>query len=92
MLEVVLSNQFKRDLKRAVRRGRDIALLEKIVNRLAERRPLPESNRDHLLTGNWSGYRECHIQPDWLLIYKVSEDELLLLLMRTGTHTDLFDD
>ena len=91
MLEVVLSNQFRRDLKRAVRRGRDIALLEKIVNNLAERRPLPESNRDHSLTGNWSGYRECHIQPDWLLIYKVSDDELLLLLMRTGTHADLFD-
>ena len=91
MLEVVLSNQFRRDLKRAVWRGRDIALLEKIVNNLAERRPLPESNRDHSLTGNWSGYRECHIQPDWLLIYKVSDDELLLLLMRTGTHADLFD-
>ena len=91
MLEVVLSNQFRRDLKRAVWRGRDIALLEKIVNNLAERRPLPESNRYHSLTGNWSGYRECHIQPDWLLIYKVSDDELLLLLMRTGTHADLFD-
>ena len=91
MLEVVLSNQFRRDLKRAVRRGRDISLLEKIVNNLAERGPLPESNRDHSLTGNWSGYRECHIQPDWLLIYKVSDDELLLLLMRTGTHADFFD-
>lgn len=91
MLEVVLSNRFKRDLKRAVRRGRDTALLEKAVNTLAERRPLPESNRDHALTGDWAGYRECHIQPDWLLIYKVHEEELLLLLMRTGTHADLFE-
>ena len=91
MLEVVVSNQFKRDLKRAVRRGRDISLLENIVNTLAERRPLSASNRDHSLTGNWSGCRECHIQPDWLLIYKVSGDELFLLLMRTGTHADLFD-
>ena len=91
MLEIVLSNRFKRDLKRAVRRGRDAALLENVVNALAERRPLPESNRDHALTGDWSGYRECHIQPDWLLIYKVHEADLILLLMRTGTHADLFE-
>lgn len=91
MLEIVLSNRFKRDLKRAVRRGRDTAILEAVVNTLAERRPLPESNRDHALTGDWSGYRECHIQPDWLLIYQVHERELVLLLMRTGTHADLFE-
>ena len=90
MLEIVLSNRFKRDLKRAVRRGCDIALLEKTVNLLAKGRPLPESSRDHLLTGNWKGYRECHIEPDWLLIYKTVENELILLLMRTGTHADLF--
>ena len=91
MLEIVLSNRFKRDLKRAVRRGRDTAILEAVVNTLAEQRPLPESNRDHALTGDWSGYRECHIQPDWLLIYQVHEHELVLLLMRTGTHADLFE-
>ena len=90
MLEVVLSNRFRRDLKRAVRRGCDPALLENVVNLLAARRPLPDANRDHALTGNWIGYRECHIQPDWLLIYKVSDNELVLLLMRTGTHSDLF--
>lgn len=90
MLEVVLSNRFRRDLKRAVRRGCDPALLESVVNLLAARRPLPDANRDHALTGNWIGYRECHIQPDWLLIYKVSDSELVLLLMRTGTHSDLF--
>ena len=91
MLEVVLSNRFKRDLKRVVRRGRDTAILEAVVNTLAGRRPLPEANRDHALTGDWTGYRECHIQPDWLLIYRVHENELLLLLMRTGTHADLFE-
>ena len=91
MLEIVLSNRFKRDLKRVVRRGRDAALLENVVNALAERRPLAESNRDHALTGDWMGYRECHIQPDWLLIYKVHENDLILLLMRTGTHADLFE-
>ena len=90
MLEVVLSNRFKRDLKRAERRGYDTTLLEKTVNILAQKQLLPESSHDHPLTGNWSGYRECHIQSDWLLIYKVCEDELLLLLMRTGTHADLF--
>lgn len=91
MLEIVLSNRFKRDLKRAVRRGRDAALLENVVNALAERRPLPESARDHALTGDWAGYRECHILPDWLLIYRVRENDLILLLMRTGTHADLFE-
>lgn len=91
MLEIVLSNRFKRDLKRAVRRGRDTALLENAVNLLAAGRPLPESSRDHALSGDWIGYRECHIQPDWLLIYKVYENELVLLLMRTGTHADLFE-
>ena len=90
MREVVLSNRFKRDLKRAVRRGCDITLLEKTVNILAEGRFLPESSRDHSLTGKWKGYRECHIEPDWLLIYKAVENELILLLMRTGTHADLF--
>ena len=91
MLEVVLSNRFKRDLKRAVRRGCQVELLEEVVNTLAKRQPLPESNHDHILTGNWSGYRECHIQSDWLLIYKANEDALVLLLMRTGTHADLFN-
>ena len=91
MLEIVLSNRFKRDLKRVVRRGRDAALLENVVNALAEKRLLAESNRDHALTGDWMGYRECHIQPDWLLIYKVHESDLILLLMRTGTHADLFE-
>ena len=90
MLKVVLSNLFKRDLKRAARRGRDVTLLEEIVNILAEKRSLPKANRDHSLSGKWIGYRECHIQPDWLLIYQVNEDELFLLLMRTGTHSDLF--
>ena len=90
MLKVVLSNRFKRDLKLVARRGYDVELLEKTVNALAQQRNLPESNRDHAMVGNWVGYRECHIQPDWLLIYKIHGDELTLLLMRTGTHSDLF--
>ena len=90
MLEVVLSNRFKRDLKRVARRSYDMAALEQVVNALAARQPLDASKRDHALTGNWTGYRECHILPDWLLIYRAEEKTMILLLMRTGTHADLF--
>ena len=91
MLEVVLSNRFKRDLKRVARRSYDMAALEQVVNALAARQPLDAAKRDHALTGNWTGYRECHILPDWLLIYRAEDEALILLLMRTGTHADLFD-
>ena len=91
MLDIVLSNRFKKDLKLAAKRGYDLDLLDAVVTNLAERRPLAEKYRDHELTGNYSGFRECHIQPDWLLVYRVEADELILLLSRTGTHSDLFD-
>ena len=86
MLEVVLSNRFKKDLKLAAKRGCDLSLLESIVDQ-----PLPEKNRDHDLTGDYIGFRECHIRPDWLLIYRVDGEQLMLFLFRTGTHSDLFD-
>lgn len=89
MLKVVPSNRFKKDLKAAARRGYNIALLEKVVNTLAEGQELPAKNRDHALTGNYIGFRECHITPDWLLVYRV-QDEVELFLMRTGMHSDLF--
>lgn len=89
MYEVVLSNRFRRDLKLAARRGCDLALLNDIVERLAKGEALAARHRDHNLTGDYSGFRECHIQPDWLLIYRVEGEELYLV--RTGTHTDLFD-
>ena len=91
MYEVVLSNRFRKDLKLAAKRGCDLALLNDIVDRLARRETLPAKNRDHNLTGDYIGFRECHIQPDWLLIYRTDGDALLLFLMRTGTHADLFD-
>lgn len=91
MLDIVLSNRFKKDLKLAAKRGYDLDLLDAVVTNLAERRPLVEKYRDHELTGNYSGFRECHIQPDWLLVYRVEADELILFLSRTGTHSDLFD-
>ena len=59
--------------------------------KLANSEPLPEKNKDHELTGDWVGHRECHIQPDWLLIYRIEDDVLVLTLARTGTHSDLFD-
>ena len=80
---------FRRDLKRAKKRGLDLSLLDDIVTALQYGEELPEKNKDHALTGNWIGHRECHIQPDWLLVYRIIEDTLILSLVRTGTHSDL---
>ena len=90
MLRIVPSNKFKKDLKLAVKRGYDIKLLENVVNRLANEEPLDSKYKDHTLSGDYSGFRECHITPDWLLVYQVINDELVLFLSRTGTHSDLF--
>lgn len=84
------TTSFKRDFKRAIKRGLNIKLLEHIISLLSNGIPLPEKNRDHELSGNWSGYRECHILPDWLLIYRIDDDVLVLTLSRTGSHSDLF--
>lgn len=89
MLKIVLSNRFKKDLKLAKKRGLNLDILEDIVNKLAMRGKLPDKNRDHGLTGDYIGFRECHVAPDWLLVYRVEEDELELFLFRTGTHSDL---
>lgn len=91
MLEIVLSNRFKKDLKMAKKRGYNLDLLNDIVEKLARQEPLPKKNRDHSLTGDFIGFRECHIQTDWLLVYRVNDEELILFLTRTGTHSDLFD-
>jgi len=90
MLDIVPSKRFKKDLKLAIKRGYRIELLESVVERLAAREPLEPKHRDHLLTGDYGGFRECHITPDWLLVYQIQEEELILLLSRTGTHSDLF--
>ena len=91
MFEVVLSNRFKKDLKLAAKRGMNLEELNSIVDQLSAGQALPEKNRDHALTGDYIGFRECHIRPDWLLVYRVDGEELILFLFRTGTHTDLFD-
>lgn len=90
MLEVVLSNQFKKDLRSAKKRGCRIEKLTAVIDLLAEQKPLPEKHRDHGLTGEYRGFRECHIEPDWLLVYRVESNALALFLFRTGTHSDLF--
>ena len=90
-LTVKFTTQFRKDYKLAMKRGLRIALLEEVVERLAMGEPLPEKNRDHALSGNWNGYRECHILPDWLLIYKLEDNILILTLARTGTHSNLFN-
>lgn len=91
MLEIVLSNQFKKDLKLASKRGYKLELLERIVDKIANNIKLEDKYRDHALTGNYIGFRECHIQPDWLLVYRIENDELILFLSRTGSHSDLFN-
>ena len=88
MLNVIYSGQFKKDYKKCIKRGLDMDLLKKVVAILSIPKPLPPKNRDHFLTGNYSGRKECHIGPDWLLIYEIDGDDLYL--DRTGTHSDLF--
>ncbi len=90
MLKIVPSNKFKKDLKLAHKRGLNLELLREVIYTLAEQKPLDQKYRDHNLSGHYSGFRECHIQPDWLLVYRVEDNELELFLFRTGTHSDLF--
>jgi len=87
---VVRMSQFRKDVRRAHKQGKDLDLLEQIIILLADDIPLPEKHRDHALQGNWKGHRECHITPDWLLVYrKTNESELLLILVRAATHSEL---
>lgn len=88
--KLVLSGKFKKGLKAAKKRGLDIALLDSIVDKLLQGIPLDAKYKDHPLKGNWDGFRECHIQPDWLLIYLIEDDILTLTLVDMGTHADLF--
>lgn len=87
--EIEITKKFRKDVSKVEKRGLDLDLLKDIVLKLANGEQLSEKNRDHPLSNNWSGYRECHIQPDWLLVYKIQEDKLILSLTRTGTHSDL---
>lgn len=88
MLTPIRSSKFKRDVKRLQKRGKDMGKLRDLLHLLIEQEPLPDSYQDHPLRGNWNGHRDAHIEPDWLLLYRVEGDELQLA--RTGSHADLF--
>ena len=84
------TSQFKKDVKRADKRGKDLAKLKVAVELLIDGEPLPPEFKDHPLRGNYAGSRDCHIEPDWVLIYTLTENETHIRLERTGTHSDLF--
>ena len=88
MRNLISGAQFRRDVKLAEKRGKDMTKLGEAIRLLAEGSPLSPRYKDHSLGGDWKSYRDCHIEPDWLLIYKIDGDDLLLV--RTGTHSDLF--
>ena len=90
MYKVKPTSKFQKDLKRAERRGYDISKLSAVVKMLAAGKVLPKKYKDHDLSGDYAGCRECHITPDWLLVYETDDDTLYLYLTRTGTHSDLF--
>lgn len=90
MLKVRFTNQFKKEYKKALKQKKPVEKLFLIIEKLAKSETLPESNKDHSLTGDFKECRECHIEPDWLLIYKQNQEELVLQLMRLGSHSDLF--
>ena len=87
---VKTTTQFKKDFKLAKKRGLKMEVLREVITVLAMGETLPEKNKDHALTGNWIGHRECHILPNWLLVYRLEDEVLVLTLTRTGTHSDLF--
>lgn len=89
-LLILLTSKFKKDYKLAKKRHLDMQLLDDVIRKLSRGEQLEPQNNDHILTGNWSGYHECHIQPNWLIIYKIDNNQLILTLTRTGTHSDLF--
>ena len=84
------TNKFRQDLKLCQKRGYNMQAITDVIKKLAAGETLPPQNRDHELSGNYKGFRECHIQPDWLLVYRINNNDLILFLSRTETHSDLF--
>jgi mRNA interferase YafQ len=91
MLQAKTSNQFKKDFKAAQKRSKDISKLKIVMRLLVEEKPLETGHRDHPLTGNYKGRRECHIESDWLLVYRIDKKDDIIVFERTGTHSDLFE-
>lgn len=90
MYKLFVSNRFKRDFKKCKRQNKNMQKLQNMLESLSANETLPINSRDHSLTGNYSNYRECHIEPDWLLIYRINREENLIELVRTGSHSELF--
>ena len=89
MLKIAQTNLFKKHLKRCIKRGWDISAIGEVINMLQRGETLPDKFRDHALTGERTGQRDCHIKPDWVLIYRIREEVLILQLLDTGSHSDL---
>ena len=90
MLDLVTTTQFRKDLKKLRKRGADMQKLDDVLQMLSAEKQLPERYRDHALVGDYIGFRECHIMPDWLLVYAIDKGKLILTASRTGSHSDLF--
>ncbi len=90
MIKLILTTKFKKDVKMIKKRGYNIELLDHVIDELLSGNTLDEKYYNHQLIGDYLGYMECHITPDWILIYKIDNDELILTALRTGTHSDLF--
>jgi len=84
------TRKFKQDYKLAMKQNKDMALIDECIRLLAGRKKLPDHYRDHALTGNWAGHRSCHVLPDWILIYRIEANDLILVLARTGSHSDIY--
>ena len=89
MLDVAFTSQFKKGMKRKRKQGAELAKIDEVITMLRSGEPLPERNRDHALSGTYRGHRECHIEPDWLLIYRIDSNLLVLTAVRTGSHSEL---
>ena len=90
MLAPVYTNSFERELQLAVRRGKDPEKIKAVVRLLCEQTPLPAALRDHPLKGKYAGFRDCHVEPDLILIYRIVQQQLQLICVHLGTHSDLF--
>ena len=88
--DIVPTSKYRKERSRMIKRGADLSLLDEAIRILADGKKLPAKYKDHKLSGNFNGFRECHLQSDWLLIYKIYEDKLILSLEHTGTHSELF--
>lgn len=91
MLKIKQTSQFKKDLKKAIKQNYDLTLLSEVIDTLAAEKPLPPRHRDHQLSGKFKNFRECHITPDWLMIYQIKSDILVLSLARLGSHANLLN-